>query len=97
MCAATYIGYACVCICVCMSLGEESTILSRCVYACVCILYQYVHVHPHMFTIVCRWHQYYCHLVAECTKNLSFSIVFIQIVCMVCLHGVISLNDIFLP
>ena len=42
MCAATYIGYACVCICVCMSLGEESTILSRCVSAfytsmCMCI------------------------------------------------------------
>ena len=44
MCATTYIGYACVCICVCMSLGEESTILSRCVYACVCILYQYVNL-----------------------------------------------------
>ena len=24
MCAATYIGYACVCMCVCMSLGKKA-------------------------------------------------------------------------
>ena len=30
--------------------------------------------------------KYYCHQVAVCPKNLSFSLVFSKIVYMVCLH-----------